>query len=192
MRHKMSSGSRKELLGAVRQQYLEAGWKEKQKLLDGFVAATGYSRKYALTRLNKGWQQTAAKRERRKAYDDSVREALMQVWQAANRICSKRLIPFMPTLVDSLEKFGHLVLPEETRHKLLNLSAATVDRLLQHERKKGKGGVVQIYRVSPGWSPITPADAGMTVKRKGIPHPIMLYTTIRVYFFHCPSNHTPK
>ena len=41
------------------------------------------------------------------------------------------------------------------------------------KEKKERGGV-QIYRVSPGWSPITPADAGMTVKRKGIPHPIML------------------
>ena len=39
-------------------------------------------------------------------YDEAVRLALITVWKAANRICSKRLIPFLPEFVGALECFG--------------------------------------------------------------------------------------
>lgn len=131
----MSEESRKELLLALRPQYLNAALGEKKRLLDGFVAATGYNRKHAINLLRKG-TQTIRTRQRYKKYDDEVVEALIIVWKAANRICSKRLIPFLPIFISSLEKFGHLTLPPPVKEKLLSLSAATADRLLKHEKRK--------------------------------------------------------
>ena len=60
----------------------------------------------------------------------------MSVWYSANQICSKRLVPFLPDFVDSLERHGHLRLPADVKEKLLNISPATVDRMLQPERQR--------------------------------------------------------
>ena len=46
----MSLTARRELLAGVRKKYRGACWADKVKILDGFVAATDYERKYA-TRL---------------------------------------------------------------------------------------------------------------------------------------------
>ena len=50
----MSLQSRQELLLSFSPQYVNASPREKKKLLNGFVAATGYNRKYAVTLLSKG------------------------------------------------------------------------------------------------------------------------------------------
>jgi hypothetical protein len=57
------------------------------------------------------------------------------VWSAANGICAKRLVPFLPELVPTLERHGHLVVTDEVRAQLLELSPATVDRLLRPMRQ---------------------------------------------------------
>ena len=66
---------------------------------------------------------------------------LLTVWYAANQICSKRLVPFIPELVASLEKFGHLSLTVSMRQQLLSISSASVDRLLKVERQQTKKGL---------------------------------------------------
>jgi hypothetical protein len=45
-------------------------------------------------------------------------------------------VPFLPELVKALERQGHLSLPIEVRTLLLNISAATTDRLLTIECHK--------------------------------------------------------
>jgi len=57
-------------------------------------------------------------------YGAEVQEALVQVWKKANRICAKRLIPFLPTFVEALERHGQLHLDEACRQQLLSMSAA--------------------------------------------------------------------
>ncbi len=69
-----------------------------------------------------------------------MQTALVTVWEAANRICSKRLVPFLPQFVTALERHGHLSLSERTRERLLSVSPATVDRLLYEERQKSRRG----------------------------------------------------
>ena len=69
--------------------------------------------------------------------DQKSNTRLFLVWHAANRICAKRLIPFLPTLVEALERHEHLHLTEECRSQLLSMSAATADRLLRSQRKRG-------------------------------------------------------
>jgi hypothetical protein len=51
-------------------------------------------------------------RRRRRVYDDAVREALILVWEASDRVCGKRLRPLIPILVESMERHGHLKLAE--------------------------------------------------------------------------------
>jgi site-specific recombinase XerD len=149
MRLKMSLQSRQELLLSLRPQYLGASSGEKKQLLNGLVAATGYNRKYAVTLLSKGIsKKQGGKRKRKGKYNQAVVDALLIVWKAAYRICSKRLIPFMPILVESLIKHGHLDISEIVKAQLLSVSAATADRLLSPERRKlGKG----ISTTKPGY-----------------------------------------
>lgn len=55
---------------------------------------------------------------------------------AANYICAKRLVPFLPELVPTLEWHGYLQLPDAVRAQVLAVSPATADRLLQPRRQK--------------------------------------------------------
>ena len=67
-------------------------------------------------------------------YDEAVREAVIVIWEAADRICGNRLKAAVPHLVDSMERHRHLDLDTEVRKRLLAASAATLDRLLKPVR----------------------------------------------------------
>jgi hypothetical protein len=144
MKTQMSLQLRRELLFRIKEGYQLAPWKEKVKLLDGFIATTGYQRKYAIALLHQVKSELADnknKLHKNCQYDGAVQQILIAIWNAANRICSKRLTPFLPSLIDSLERHGHLSLPAQVKQKLLNISAATVDRLLKAERLTSQKGV---------------------------------------------------
>jgi hypothetical protein len=145
----MSLSARRELLTCVRQKYQAADWADKGRVLDGFVAAAGYERKYAIQLLN-GDEPAAISTTRLtcQKYDDQVRQALIRIWHAANQICSKRLVPFLPQFIEAMERHGHLRLPSDVRAKLLTISAATVDRLLSPSRESGRRSVSTTRRGS--------------------------------------------
>ena len=69
-----------------------------------------------------------------------VRDALIQLWEVADRVCSKRLRPILPMLLPALERHGRVVLDEATRAKLLTVSAASIDRLLVDVRAVAGSG----------------------------------------------------
>jgi hypothetical protein len=73
-------------------------------------------------------------------YDDEVRAALITLWEAADRICGKRLKAVIPTLIESMTRYGHLSLSDGLRKRLLDISAATIDRLLADVREQAFGG----------------------------------------------------
>jgi hypothetical protein len=113
--------------------------KKKSKLLDAFTVTTGYNRKYAMWLLNHTQGvQTTPQHSCPRHYGPEVQHALFLIWHAANHICAKRLIPFLPTLLEALERYEHLHLTEECRNQLLSMSAATADRLLRSQRKLAK------------------------------------------------------
>ncbi len=72
-------------------------------------------------------------------YDDAVRDALVVLREASDRILGKRLKALMPTLVEAMERHGHLRLGPEIRAGLLAMSAATVDRSLRKVREQAGG-----------------------------------------------------
>ncbi len=132
----MSFRAKRELLSQISPRYREASDSQKRTILDQFVAATGYVRKYAIRLLNRPVAPAGPiRRPRAPVYGEEVQHALAVAWAAANSICAKRLVPFLPELVQSLERHGHLNLTQEVRSQLLSLSAATADRILQKIRR---------------------------------------------------------
>src|SRR5215211_2379281 len=132
----MSFQAKRELLAQLAGRYQTAGHAEKSVILSEFVAATGYTRKYAIRVLRHPPPVTAAiTRPRAPRYGPPVQAALRVAWEAANGICGKRLVPFLPELVPALERHGHLALTDEIRAALLALSPATADRLLAGARR---------------------------------------------------------
>ncbi len=92
---------------------------------------TGFHRKHAIRVLKREpRRETREPRQRARIYDEAVREALTIVWEAADRICGKRLRQVIAGLVDAMERHGHLKLDATVRESLLTMSAATMDRLL--------------------------------------------------------------
>jgi hypothetical protein len=109
--------TRRELLGQMVPCYRRASSDEKRRLLDEFTHITGYHRKYAMWMLNhpEEGQQAPVQSRAHRQYGSEVQEALVQVWNAANRICTKRLMPFLSTLVEAMERHGSLHLSEACR-----------------------------------------------------------------------------
>ena len=133
-------GTRDELLEAVAARYRAATRTEKGRILSEFAEISGYHRKHA-ERLLRRDQVVDRSRPRtaRRVYDQAVREALVVLWEAADRICGKRLKPLIPLLIPAMERHGHLVLDEEVRVRLLEISAATIDRVLATVRAGSSG-----------------------------------------------------
>lgn len=136
----MSFRSKRELLAQVAPRYQMASRTQKSVILDEFVAATHYARKYAIRLLTRPPlpARSQIRRPRAPQYGAAVQAALEVAWGAANLISARRLVPFLPTLVPVLEQHGHLHLIDAVRTQLLAISPATADRLLHQARKAGQ------------------------------------------------------
>lgn len=132
----MTLMARREILAEARKQYWRAGKKEKTRLLDAFVGYTGYHRKYALSLLEGRYvHHPATTRRRKRIYPQEVTDALVLIWTICDHIASRRLHPFLPEMVTVLERQGTLKLTAAVRQLLLQISRATMDRLLQPARR---------------------------------------------------------
>lgn len=153
--------------------YKKAGKKEKGVVLNELVRTTGYNRSYAarvlrqkvrprvvgkMTRgslnvlLVEDRRRKKRKQTRLKArkYGGEVYRALKKIWIISDCICGKRLAPFLPEIVPVLEKFKELEVDQETKEKLLEISPATIDRMLAGARKS--------FRLKKGFSTTKPGS----------------------------------
>jgi len=135
--------ARRALLAYMAPPYHEAPPAQKRVLLDEFTHTTGYHRTYAQWLLNHSEEvlQAVVRHPRPQRYGPDVLDALVQAWDANNRKCTKCLIPYLPTLLDALERHGHLHLTDACRTQLLSMSAATADRLLRASRIQDLHGI---------------------------------------------------
>ena len=141
MARQVSMQTRDELIAIVGERYRSAGRAARSRMLDEFVATTGYHRKHAIRLLARPAPPGSPRRRARpRQYGEDVREALVVLWEASDRICSKRLRPLIPVLLPALERHGKLTLGEEVRARLLAISSATIDRALVDVRVAAGAG----------------------------------------------------
>ena len=180
---------RQQLLEAARCRYPALSYQEKGALVDGLVELSGFHRKSVLRLLR---QQPAdhggpparavagndsAEDGRSRRYGPQVVQQLETLWEASDHLCSKRLAAVLPTLMTALERHGHWHVDPDLRQMLLQISPATIDRLLaparsaqggQHRRRRTRvvTGVrrrttVRTYGLRPtgvynGWKDVEP------------------------------------
>ncbi|MFW8610021.1 hypothetical protein [Rhizobium beringeri] len=110
--------TRVELVAAISCRYVLGGRAEKARMLDEFVALTGFHRKHAM-RLLRGEREPAkgGPRPGRRVYGDDVRAALVVVWEASDRICASDYTPVANT-DRSDGRHGHGDMNSETRRQL--------------------------------------------------------------------------
>jgi hypothetical protein len=137
----MTKQGKRELLKAIRPRYLKASKVEKSQILNEFVASTRYNRKYAIHLLRNSPPRSSRnkKRGRRLVYGPDVIAALAHIWEVSGHLCAKRLHPFLPQMVEALERHNEIRMAPETRKKLLQMSISTIDRRLKRARGKLAG-----------------------------------------------------
>ena len=134
----MTRRSIMEYAQALKSRYFGASREEKGKMLDEFTQVTGLHRKAAIRLLNRPSQPRAVKRRGRpRKYGTGVAEALRVVWEAGDRLCSKRLQPFIPEMLKVLRQHGEQRIDVAMEGLLCRMSPSTIDRLLRNYRKVG-------------------------------------------------------
>lgn len=137
----MGYDEKKAYLEEIRARYQKAHKKLKAIILDEFCAVCGYHRKHAIRLLWASFRRTKPIVKRRgikSTYNNStILEPLTKLWLATNQMCSKKLKVALPLWLPFYEdEFGKL--KEETKTKLLVISAATIDRILKPSKVKYK------------------------------------------------------
>jgi hypothetical protein len=143
----MIKNSVKEYAAAIRNRYKRSNREEKKKILDEFVKVTGYHRKAAIRLLLRVPKQNEKHAGRPCSYN-RVQEPLKAIWEASDRLCSKRLQPFLPEMIQVLRQKGELKIDANVESQLTKLSPATIDRLLEPARRVG--GRKPISTTRPG------------------------------------------
>jgi hypothetical protein len=85
--------TRSELIETVAKRYHAGTRSEKKDILDEFVKVTGFHRKHSIrvlkkTRVSPGMPKPPP---RSRLYDEAAEAALIILWEAADRMCGKRL-----------------------------------------------------------------------------------------------------
>jgi hypothetical protein len=102
---------------------------EKGRILDELCSVTGWHRKHAIRVLSPSEKSgLAQQRQRHRTYGPSIRDALIALWKASDRLCGKRLVVMIPTL-------GGATVPMTQGRPLVRFSprgsSATLYRLTQ-------------------------------------------------------------
>ncbi len=145
----MSPQSVREYAASLRPRYVLADRAEKARLLTEFCRLTKRHRKSAIRLLRQRPRRAAPRPGRPSSYGPEVVTLLRSAWEASDYLCGKRLAPFLPTLVEALERHQVLQVPPALRPVLLRISAPTIDRLLRSHRRHHPHGLATTSRSHP-------------------------------------------
>jgi hypothetical protein len=106
----------------------------------GGLASQACSARAWTTRHGEGGRGRGTAFSRRRKYDATIKDAVTALWEASDRVCGKRLVVMIPTLLPALERHGRLKLDEADRERVLAISAATIDRKLGPTKLATAGG----------------------------------------------------
>jgi len=126
--------TRKELVAALQLRYRSATFGDRIRILDEFVALTGYHRKHAIRLLNSPAPGAARPPRRRAAsYSPAAIEALRAIWEAAGYPWSLRLKALLPLWLPWARR--RLRLRPAVERQLLAISPRQMDRRLAPHRR---------------------------------------------------------
>jgi hypothetical protein len=128
----LSTRSKKEVLAVMRLRYAGRGREGRSRLLDEFCELCGCERKYAI-KLLRGQRGLEAKAKRggpKPKYGKAERQVLKTIWLGSEQPCGKRLQPAIALWLPDYER-EHGPVEDQVRQKLLQMSPATIDRLLE-------------------------------------------------------------
>lgn len=134
----MSIEARKEYLRAIRDRYRKACRDEKTGILNEFCAVCGYTRKYAIRILGSTGELKRGRPGPEPRYDLDVVRHLRMLWLSMNQVCSKKIKAAIPHWLPHYTDTG---LTDPIRAKLLEISPATIDRLLAPYRRQFRKGL---------------------------------------------------
>jgi hypothetical protein len=144
----MTKVSRRELALAVCSRYHASSKSDKTSILDEFVLNSGLNRKYVISFLKEALvlravidPEIVSRRPRSRKYGADIAHAFMSLWGLSGGLCCKRLVPFLPDLIDALERFDELSLCSPMKDKLLVMSISTAERILRQERRSHECGM---------------------------------------------------
>jgi len=128
-----------EYVQAIRPRYIRASKVEKGRILDEFVQVTDLHRKAAIRALNRSIHLSKIGKRcgRPKKYSSAEVGMLKAIWEASDRLCSKRLQPFLPEMVKVLRKHEEQLINAVMEGQLCQMSPSTIDRLLRPYRRSG-------------------------------------------------------
>jgi hypothetical protein len=129
-------GERKAVTKQMAKRYAKASKKGKGVMLDELCELTGWTRRHARRALTQALEQPKRPAVRSKIYGQEVGDALGFIWALLGAPAGKRLAPFLPEIIEVLERTGERAFAPEVRAKLLRISAATIDRMLATERAR--------------------------------------------------------
>jgi len=138
--------TRYEIIQRTAEKYQKASKKKKGSILDMVCESTGLSRDRAARLMAAGgYQKTRIRsakpirletRGRKQKYGTDVVAALITLWELAGCPCGKKLAAAIPELIDALVRHNELDWTPELQQLLREVSPATIDRLLEREKKK--------------------------------------------------------
>jgi hypothetical protein len=119
--------------------YRRSNLKKRSLLLDELCDLTGMNRKYLIRKLNKKKTKVIKNRGTKPTYEPEIYLPIIKpIWLAADQICGKRLKVVLQDWVSFYEdEFGQIPVP--IKHKLLQISSSTLDRLLKPIKINHKG-----------------------------------------------------
>jgi hypothetical protein len=132
----MTHQTKAEIIRHFRKAYKQSRKAEKTHILNTVVESTGYSRKHAIALLTHPAKPNSKPRRTRPSRYRHLYESLKHIWAASNFLCGKRLKPFLPALVENLNRHKEIRLSKDDKLLILTVSAATIDRILAPARKQ--------------------------------------------------------
>lgn len=125
-----------ELLGLMQRRYQDASREERTAMLNHFVKTTGYHRKHAIRVLGAkpAGDRKPIKRPRQAVYGEAEAQALLELLDLFDGICSRRLRAAMDVELPRLYFAGKISMSPRCYENLMRISPATIDRLLKGRR----------------------------------------------------------
>lgn len=131
----MDIQAKQQYMETLRERYLKSSKKGKGEILDEYCRNTGQERKYAIKKFRYKVKLKEHRKPRKEYYDGHVKAALAAMWKIFDYPCGQRLETSLKDETDRMRRLGELVCSDETAEKLKQISSATIDRKLEHERE---------------------------------------------------------